>query len=312
MRRRDDLARIRMAVGETGLGERLGRYYLDLRPVIPVVESGYHGPLDEQGVPLTRVGPGRPVYSTVTIAQYALALHDASMDLTDTGLQQRLLIQLEAIRAHVEADGAWRGFSVHRWDNAKYGSLRAPWVSALSQGNGISALLRGFQRSGDKGQLQTAESMFAAMERDLRDGGVRTSDRCGHLWFEEYPSDPPLHVLNGFVFALFGVLDFARATGERKGWQWWEAGIETLKAHLADFDCGYWSAYDLRYRELTSLHYQLNIHVPQLEAMHALTGLDIFRRYAERWRQQVHAPWSRARWWLGLRWQAFRRGRRFE
>ena len=275
-----------------------------------LMEFGYHGPLD-RGVQISDVGRGEPVYNVITISQYALALCDAQAKRGGQVLG-KLTNQLEAILAHVEDKGDRRGFSLHRWDNAKYKSLRAPWVSALSQGNGISALLRGYQLLGDPRLLHTATTMFDALERSLDDGGVRDTDACGHIWFEEYPTQPPLRVLNGFIFALWGVLDFARATGDKKAWRWWNEGIETLRAHLADFDCGYWSFYDLHYRELVSWHYQVNIHAPQVQAMHRLTGERLFYRYGLRWRRYGFSLWSRARWWVALRMDALRRNRRFD
>ncbi len=131
---------LRIPVGEVSLSSRLGGYYLDLTSVLPLVESGYHGPLDPRGVPMSRVGPGAPVYSVITIAQYALALHDACRQAESDALAAKLRTQLEAILEQVEWRGPRRGFSVHRWTDVKYRNLRAPWVSALSQGNAISAL----------------------------------------------------------------------------------------------------------------------------------------------------------------------------
>ena len=303
---------LRIPVGEVSLSSRLGGYYLDLTSVLPLVESGYHGPLDPRGVPMSRVGPGAPVYSVITIAQYALALHDACRQAESDALTAKLRTQLEAILEQVEWRGLRRGFSVHHWTDVKYKNLRAPWVSALSQGNAISALLRGHELLGDRGLLEAASLMFEALEQPLETGGVRDTDICGHLWFEEYPTEPPLHVLNGFIFALWGVLDFARMTGNEKAWRWWNQGVETLRAHLPEFDCGYWSVYDLRYRELVSRHYQVNVHVPQLNAMHRLTGDEVFRVYAERWRRFADRLWCRGRWWISLRVHALRRGYRFD
>jgi hypothetical protein len=152
--------------------------------------------------------------------------------------------------------------------------------------------------------LRTAEACFDAFDRPLDDGGVRFIDRCGHLWFEEYPTNPPLHVLNGFIFALWGVLDYAKVTDSSKAWEWWKAGSETLSAHVADFDCRYWSVYDLRYRELASTHYQLNVHVPQIEAMYLLTGDRTFKNYADRWSRFGKSFWRRCLWWAALRFHA--------
>jgi hypothetical protein len=290
------------------LAKMLGGYYLDLTPVLPLVETGYHGPLDKSGVPLNRSGSDGDVYDVATIAQYALALHDKMLaDGRSRELERKFMAQLQAIVANMETGSHWRGFFLDRHTNLKYREIRTPSASALSQGNAISALLRGFQLSGDKDLLSVATDAFNALSRPLEDGGVLNVDSCGHLWFEEYQMYPPSHVLNGFIFALWGILDYARVTDSRQARDWWEAGVETLQAHIADFDRGYWSVYDLRYRELASLYYHVNIHVPQLRAMYGLTGNAIFNRYAERWLGFSQSSWRRARWWLALRIDARKR-----
>jgi hypothetical protein len=238
----------------------------------------------------------------VTIAQYALAIHDQMLNEgRSPELERKFRIQLEAIVANMESESPWRGFFLDKRTNSKYKEIPTPSASALSQGNAISALLRGFQLFGDQDLLSHATDAFNVLSRPLEDGGVLDVDNCGHVWFEEYQMDPPSHVLNGFIFALWGILDYARVTDSRQGWDWWEAGIKTLQAHIADFDRGYWSVYDLRYRELASLYYHVNIHVPQLRVMYGLTGDKLFKRYAERWRDFSESSWRRALWWLALR-----------
>jgi hypothetical protein len=302
----------RISIGNISQEATLGGYYLDFRRIIPVVESAEFGPIDPDGVPLTRTSPGEHIYNTITISQYALALHDAIVRDARSDLEPRLARQLEAVLSNTERDGDWEGFCIHRWNNPKYKKLEAPWVSALAQGNAISALLRGHQLFGEKRYADCATKMFAALERPLDQGGVHFVDRCGHDWFEEFPMDPPSHVLNGLVFTLWGILDFARATADDRAWAWWRSGVETLRAHLPDFDCGFWSLYDLRYRELASLYYHWNVHIPQIDAMYGLTGEPSFERYASRWRRFGQSRWRRGLWWIALRVRARSGGMRFD
>lgn len=303
---------VAIRAGRASVSADLGEYYLEAPGVVRLVESGFHGPLDVAGVPLADIGDGEHVYNPIIIAQYALALHDEHRRLGSGPCERKFARQVEAIAAQVERRGEWHGFFIHRWNNAKYRKVRAPWVSALSQGTAISALLRGYQLWRDGSLLRDATAIFRAMERPIELGGVRSVDSCGHLWFEEYPMAPSCHVLNGFIFALWGVMDFARVTGDPDARSWWHQGVLTLKTHLPEFDCGFWSLYDLRYRELASVHYHLNIHVPQLEVMYGLTGEGIFLDYANRWRRFGQNKGCRVLWSLGLRLGAVRRGWRFD
>lgn len=288
--------------GKSRTKSQLGFYYITLGGAIQLVEGDYHGARDNKGVPLNNFGAQGQFYNVITIAQYALALFDTILENGETpDLCKKLTAQLDAIVANVEAEGEWKGWFQAQWNNPKYPELRAPWVSALAQGNGISALLRGYQWNGDARLLECATAMFEALELPMSEGGATMTDANGHFWLEEYPMNPPSHVLNGFIFAMWGVLDYARATGNKKAWNWWDASCETLRARLKDYDCGFWSVYDLSHRELATQYYQINIHVPQLEAMGALTGEEFYDHYARRWRSYSGSRACRAMWWAKLR-----------
>src|ERR1700743_1067840 len=79
-------------------GNSLGVYYIDLTPAISLVKSGYHGPIDDTGVPLNHNALLGKTYNVVTIAQYALALHDKmSSNGTELKIDSKLRAQLNAI-----------------------------------------------------------------------------------------------------------------------------------------------------------------------------------------------------------------------
>lgn len=303
---------VHIKTGHISLGERLGRYYIDLSPALPLIESEYHGPLDNSGVPMNKCGSAGNLYVATTIAQYAIALHDKMLvDVSRAKeIEPKFAKQIEAIIRGVEPAGERAGLFLNCYVHEKYPELEGCWASGLTQGNAISALLRGYQFYKDERMLKVATQAFDALDLPIESGGVRVVDRCGHTWFEEYPTNPPLLVLNGFIFALWGVIDYARATGSAQAWEWWKEGVETLRAHIPEFDRGFWSLYDLRDKELASEYYQSNIHVPQLEALHLLTGDSIFKSYADRWRRFSVSPACRTACWLALRIDARIRNRR--
>src|SRR5215471_5492108 len=174
------LSEIAIKCGNPALFEPAGGgYYLDMRPAIRLVDSGYHGPLDAAGVPLTRYESGQDHYNAGTIAQYALGLYEQTLTAgRSTDLDRKLRAQLTALMRIVKTTGKWRGFYLSDWDSKKYPELRAPWTSALSQGAAISALVRGYRLFGDESMLQVSETCFDALNLSLEDGGVRFVDRC--------------------------------------------------------------------------------------------------------------------------------------
>lgn len=279
------------------LDRTLGHYYQDFSPAIQLVEEGYHGGIDSSGVPWVR-RDGRS-YDAIITAQYALA----NMIACKRGEQGRREVarrQLDWLVATQEREGEWAGCWLMAHDNAKYPWLRAPWTSSMASGNAMSALLRGWQLFGDDRYRQAARSAYHALHLAGRRRRL-TDDRDGELWYEEYPAEPPLRVLNGHVYTLLGVLDYARAFGDEEAHARWRRAALTALAHLEDFDLGYWSAYELRWREPAAVHYQKNIHVPQLRILAQLTGEAGFTVVADRWEGYLSSPVARWRWAAAIR-----------
>jgi hypothetical protein len=281
------------------LDRELGDYYQDMSPAISLVESGYHGELGDDGVPLVRYGNQGNFRNAVIAAQYALA-NMIAVGRGERERAERVRIQLDWLVTAQETTGTYAGCWVMRHHNPKYPWLWPPWTSALASGNAISALLRGWELFGDDRYRASADSAYRALH-DPRTGLALCPDGSEDLWYEEYPGDPPLHVLNGHVYALLGVLDQARVTGDPEAERRWRRAAATALAHLEEFDLGFWSAYDLRWREPVSLHYQKNIHVPQLRILAELTGEAGFTTYADRWERQYGSTASRLRWHAALR-----------
>ena len=281
------------------LDPELGDYYQDFTAAIELVEAGYHGGLDEDGVPLADYGDQGSFHNSIITAQYALGLMTA-------GRGDDARIQLDSLVDEQESEGEFAGFWVMPQDNRKYPWLRSPWTSALASGTCLSALLRGWQLFGNERYRLAAAAAYEALH-EPRTEMVLVIEDGDDLWYEEYPAEPPLHVLNGHIYALLGVADHARATGDFEADDRWRLAAATTLRHLDEFDLGYWSAYDLRFREPVALHYQKNIHVPQLRILAALTGEQRFATVADRWERQARSRLARARWQVALRIHARRK-----
>lgn len=113
----------------------------------------------------------------------------------------------------------------------------APWISALSQGQAISELMRAYQVTGSPGYLHAARHALDPFLRPVPAGVTSLWD--GLPWYEEYPAANPDHVLNGFMFALVGLHDLVPRS--LVAWRLWRAGVRGLIAHIASFDAPFWS-----------------------------------------------------------------------
>ncbi|KKR31000.1 MAG: D-glucuronyl C5-epimerase, partial [Candidatus Gottesmanbacteria bacterium GW2011_GWC2_39_8] len=178
--------------------------------------------------------------------------------------------------------------------------LLAPWRSALAQGQAISVLIRAHQLTGDERYAQSAHQGYRAFYYKARDheGGV-LDDQDGFIWLEEYIVKPPNHVLNGFIWALWGVRDYAVYFENSHAQNLWEECLKTLEANLKNYDIGFWTSYDWTQGydgDLpimpSSLYYQ-ELHSIQMLGMYNLTGNKLYLDYYEKWSSYLQSYWKR-------------------
>jgi hypothetical protein len=158
----------------------------------------------------------------------------------------------------------------------------------MYQGQAISVLLRGYQYFNDLTYLNFAKEAFSFFEYSYEQGGTSRLDAEGNFWIEEYPSKQPSFVLNGFIYALFGILDYYRVTKDHEAKMYIDKMYSTLKNCLHKYDRGYWSVYDQLKEELVSPYYQINIHAAQMQVLFELTDEEIFQYYSKKWTSNYH------------------------
>jgi hypothetical protein len=257
-----------------------------MRPAMVHYTSNiYEGRFDENGVPMIGIGHGKHDYFPINIAQYGFMLH---ADYLQRQEPEKLKVLMSCVKVLNDLKSIENGCVAwwHRHYEAKY-KIEPPWASAMAQGELISLYLRIYQITGDKVHLDTAIGAYEFLKIDFSQNGVRRYDKNGDLWFEEYPSEPPSFVLNGFIYTLFGLYDLYRVTNREDVKSDIDACIKTLINNLKNFDSGYWSYYDLQKQELVRYYYQKNVHVPQMEILFRLTGHEIFKHYKEKWEKQI-------------------------
>jgi heparosan-N-sulfate-glucuronate 5-epimerase len=260
-------------------------------------KARYAGPFDADGIPLLdyRGDIGRQ-YNPIAIAQYGLARFNAWVaggDSADRGAWIAAADWLvRAMRHNSHGVRVW----MHDFDWPYRQWLRAPWYSGLAQGSGLSLLVRAAITTGELKYIDAARQAFEPLRRDVAEGGVLVTDTSQDTWIEEYIVDPPTHILNGFIWAMWGVFDYARWSGRSDALQIWESCVATLARHVADFDTGWWSLYEAHdgKREMLASRYYHTLHITQLRVMHRLTGIDAFSAWADRFQTYLDRPSHRA------------------
>lgn len=265
-----------------------GRYPLDLRPMTAGVV------LDDEGVVVTRAPSGEPYRNPVSVSLYALARHtDARLagrhgdPLAARPPQDRaLLTQAVWLRAAQDGNGGWP----YPVPVPRYG-VRPGWYSAMAQGLAVSVMLRGYAVTGERSFLDACQGATELMLRPLAAGGCSHHDELGRPFPEECPSEPVSHILNGAVFALFGLLELGRHLGAADQA---ERMADRIRDSLPRFDLGYWTRYDLRHPAPASLAYHC-LHVSLLTAAGRLLADERWLVTAAAWDRYTRDPVRRLR-----------------
>jgi heparosan-N-sulfate-glucuronate 5-epimerase len=176
--------------------------------------------------------------------------------------------------------------------------LAAGWCSAMAQGEAASLLVRAARSFDDDTYLSAAQRAVRSL-LDPADGLVADTEQGPVL--QEYPTTPPAHVLNGWIFSLWGLYDVSLAAASSAATDAgtaFDAGIRALAArlHLYETWPG-WSRYDLFPHRLTHVAspFYHDLHVAQLEAMAQLCpGLTVLSETAARWRPASANPGATA------------------
>jgi heparosan-N-sulfate-glucuronate 5-epimerase len=270
----------------------LGEYYM------PFAEKANYSGMDDSGIPLLDYrGKIGPQYNPIAIAQYGLGNYNLFHRSRESAHRAKFFLAADWLCQHLEKNQ--RGLPVwnHHFDWEYRDTLRAPWYSALAQGQGISVLVRANEESGDARYLEAAKLALASFFTPISEGGVVFTDDRGDLWFEEYVVSPPTHILNGFIWAAWGVYDYFLATRDRPAQDLFARAVQTLLRNLERYDLGFWSLYEqsgTRLPMVASPFYH-QLHIVQLRVMHRLTGEEKFARVAERWEDYSRSCGNRTR-----------------
>ena len=272
--------------------ENLCRYYLDYSK-----KTEYPGPFDASGVPmLNYFGTIGVQYNPDSIAQYALGVYEQSLKNNDPRLKNIFLSQADWYVKNIQPRRQGIGVFVYDFDFEYYKTLKKPWYTSLGQGHGISVLLRAYLLTNDPKYLATAKTAFASFNYSTDvDGGVRFTDTNGDIWLEEAIVKPATHILNGFMWALWGVYDYWLVTKEPAALTLFNQCVETIERNLSRYDTGFWSRYDLAPTKIPCLasRYYHALHIAQLKVMYLLTGKLVFKQYAEKWESYQSSKFKR-------------------
>lgn len=186
--------------------------------------------------------------------------------------------------------------------------LAAPWYSALSQGMAASFFCRVGAVTDDPAWLARAKG---ALDFVVESPGLTCREAGGRgVWFEETPTDPPTHILNGHIYCTIAFNEVAASTNEEKYARYFAMGVDAVAANLQAFDAGGLSYYDGVRRILAKPYYQ-RLHVEQLRYLQELAPEPRLGEYARRWEVRMSERWG-ALTWARYSWRTMLNGFRAE
>ena len=229
----------------------------------------------------------RTGYGHVKLAQLGLGHYEKFVaDEDEHALEMARSVSDHFVATQLRDGGPHHGGWPHDFPFEHRAPLKPPWLSAMAQGQAASLLTRMFSQTGDERFAESAQLAMCPMHVSTKDGGVLGSIE-GMPFPEEYPTSPESHVLNGAIFAAWGMHDVARSQGDPKTVDLHAVVIAGLRATCSRWDIGRWSRYDLfpyRPTNISSSFYH-RLHISQFQALHTLYGHEEFSALAERFEQ---------------------------
>jgi hypothetical protein len=251
------------------------------------------GPEDADGVPLVDVD-GTLYYHPVKIAQRGLRFvwsFEQTGDSAYLDYARRFASRLR-LMAKVTSDGSRYypypfDLDLHHLPGEV---LYAPWYSGMAQGQALSFLVRLYRLTGDEAYREAADSTFLTFLRPKTSTAHPTEftahvDTTGYYWVDEYPMERQDNdTLNGFIYAVFGLYDYYRLTGDGRARQLILASLTTLRAYLPQFRVpGEPSYYCLRHQVQDPKYHK--VHIGELHTLYIMSGDYYFQSMSDAFRR---------------------------
>lgn len=254
---------------------------------------------DARGVPMIKYGKEFQ-YNPVTISQFILAEYGRSLQ---GGEEKKMMAAVNQLLKLQDAEGAFRYYFPYRHYTA-VGLYKPGWVSGMAQGVALSALARVYKKTKDPKYLDYGNRAVSFLTVPKDQGGPFVSmadlDKSlkDYVFFEEYLTTPNVYTLNGYMFTLLGLYDWADITGSEQAKKLFNDGMKTLEKILPYYDIGSFSAYDLSYitHKRPSYLQELKphgvvryhaVHITQLAALTSITNNETIKKFLEKWQNDV-------------------------
>jgi len=243
---------------------------------------------DENGIPMVfRASINDYYYNPVTLSQYALSCFDAFIRENDSVYYDNFMSQVEWLSNNYDIIndsiiGYPYPFLLY---NPRVGdTLIPPWYSGMAQGHAASVLIRAYILTKNIEYMKLAQKSINFMFVPISENGLMRHTPEGNIWIEEYPTREPSLVLNGYVFSLYGLLEYIAYNPEdidlvNKT----EQCLNSLISSISYYERENWLQY-CRYTPDLVTDWYMRFQTLQMNQLYVYTGDIYFYNIYEKWK----------------------------
>jgi len=221
-------------------------------------------------IPLFINDDGKKVVFPITVIQYALGCYELFLETNDDVYLKKMIHCSEYVLSLINADGSISCMYFFK-------DISNPY-SAMCQGECVSLLARAYLETNDKRFFDGALKAFNFLINEDHNQAVVKTFRNLKYCLYEFP-DKTI-VLNGYIYALFGVYDAYLLFKNPEIKKIFDISSASLLSIIDDFDYNKWSFYDLAGNVSSKFYHKL--HVVLLPALNLICN-NKFKYWETRW-----------------------------
>jgi heparosan-N-sulfate-glucuronate 5-epimerase len=259
-------------VGRLFVSGQLQGYFNDMTG-----KTNWKGKVDDQGLPLFDTSSNASsVYFPILLCQKALGHWDIWLDQGSTEDRHRFLQIACWLKSNQDTGGGWDTWGL-------VGQCQQPQYrySAMTQGQALSVMTRAYRLTRDGSFESGCRRAMLLMRKPVQDGGVCWYE-AEDVFLEEFPGLQRETVLNGWIFALFGVYDYLLEFSDAQATDFYARTSASLERVLGEYDAGFWSYYNSGPKRLASPFYH-RLHLSQLTALSQVMNKPSLKQIKEAW-----------------------------
>ena len=242
---------------------------------------------DEHGIPMVQYSDGLK-YVPITAFHWGLVQYSKWIETEESVYFENASKVANWAVENQSQDGGWAWFFDHSFHGGVLGSMDSGWYGGMTQGLGMSFLVRMYNATGNQSYMNAALNSTHLLTVNVSDGGVLRYYQ-NYTWYEEYPTpDSGSYVLNGYIYTLVGLFDLIQEFNDSTSIELYQDGIISLTAMIGLFDLGCASSYDLVHHSVPGTAPNIaregyhNLHITLLSVINAIEN-NSFQGLEDRW-----------------------------